>query len=330
MIIGKFKNNHPFTLTLLVIVALALWLDGFFLHQHTSLPQANHAPLYTLLVGFFEQNTLLSVVLSFLFMIAQAFMFNAIVTDKNLVERNSKLPALMYIVLMSSSFNLFGMHPVWFANFFMLIALSKMFEVFREEAVFIEIFNVGFFISLASLFYFPALSLILLFIASLIIYYLVNLRALLASLIGLGLPYIFVALYYYWFNRLQEQWDTFARLPFDAGLSSMQFVPFGWVSIIIIGFIGIIAITRLYLGTLRDKPIRIRRRYNVLLVYLLISIASVAFAGKHTIFHHGIIMLPLAGILAGFFQVNNRKMANEILFTILLLLIVVGKLARLD
>jgi membrane-associated HD superfamily phosphohydrolase len=114
------------------------------------------------------------------------------------------------------------------------------------------------------------------------------------------------------------------------GLSSLQFVPFGWVSIILIGLIGLIAIGRLYLGSLRDKPVRIRRRYIVLLVYLLISAVAVIFAGKHTIFHHGIIMLPLAGILAGYFQENKRNTVSEVIFTILLLLVVVGKLARLD
>ncbi len=330
MVIGNFKTNHPFMFALLVIIAVVLWLDGFIFYRQVLVYGQNHAPLYGLMVSFFSQYKFISVLLSFLFMLLQAFMFNKVITDKNLVDRNSKLPALMYIVLMSSSFSLFGMHPVWFANFFLIITLDKIFDVFREEAVFIEIFNVGFFISLASLFYLPALTFIFLIISALIIYFLVNIRGLLASLMGFLLPYLFVILYAYWHDSLDENLSGLLASQIDPVFLSLQIVPYGWVSIVLIGLIGLVSVSRLYLGALRDKPVRIRKRYQVLLVYLIIALVAVIFAGKHVPIHHGIIMLPLAAIIAGFFQENKKATLNEIFFTLLMLLILVGKLARLD
>lgn len=315
---------------LLVIIAVVLWLDAFLLFRQVSLPTENNAPLYSLVVAVFANRPFLSVLLSFLFMIIQAWMLNRVITSKNMVDRNSMLPALVYIVLMSSTFSLFGLHPVWFANFFLIITLDKMFDVFRDEAVFVEIFNVGFFVSLASLFYFPAMIFIFLIISALIIYFLVNIRSIFASLIGLFLPYMFAALYFYWNDISFAQIFLAGTLQVTAEFLTRHIVPFGWVSIIVIGLTGLIAILRLYLGALRDKPVRIRKRYQVLLIYLIVAVVSVLIAGKTIDIHHGIIMLPLSAIIAGFFQENKKALLNEIIFTLLLLLMLVGKLARLD
>lgn len=329
MIIGKFKTNHPFLFGLLIIIAIVFWLDGFIFFRQTELPDQNAAPLYLLISDLFENHKMISLIFSFFFMLLQAFMFNRVIADKSIVDRNSWLPALIFIVLISSSFNLFGLQPIWFANFFMLIALDKVFEVFNEDSVNIEIFNVGLFISIASLFYFPATLFIILLISALVLYYQLNLRAILASIGGLILPWIFVILYYYWFDLLGEKLVYLQELSINFNLLALPITPFGWASIGVIGLISITAIVRLYLGTLRDKPIRIRKRLQILLIYLVLSIVSIAFVGTHVNVHHGIIVLPLAGIIAGFFQENKRALLGEILFSLLLLLLLVGKLARI-
>ncbi len=329
MIIGKFKTNHPFLFGQLIIIAIIFWLDGFLFFRQTELPGRNAAPLYLMISDLFENYKLISLFFSFFFMLLQAFMFNRLIADKNIVDRNSWLPALIFIVLISSSFNLFGLQPIWFANFFMIIALEKVFEVFDEDTVNIEIFNVGLFISIASLFYFPATLFIILLIAALIIYYQINLRAILASVAGLLLPWIFVILYYYWYDLLGEKLNYLRELRINFDLLSLPITPFGWAAIGVIGLISVIAIVKLYLGTLRDKPIRIRKRLQILLIYLIISILSISFVGTHVKVHHGIIVIPLAGIIAGFFQENRRALLGEILFSLLLLLLLVGKLARI-
>lgn len=316
-------------IALLLIVAALLWLDGFIFYRQAELTSEGAAPLYILIAQLFNQYKWWSVLLSFLFMLIQAFMINRVIADKNLVDRNSWLPALLYIVLMSSSFNLFGLHPVWFANFFLIIALNKMFEVFKDETVNIEIFNVAFLISIASLFYLPALLFIFLLIAALITYFLLSIRELLASIIGVLLPYIFVTLYYYWFDQLEEKIGYFSALTINIETIFKQIVPYGWASIVVTGLIGLVSISRIYLGTLRDKPIRIRKRFQVLLAYLIISVVSVIFAGPLLEVHYGIIMLPLSVIIAGFFQENKKLQINEAFFNMLLLLILLGKLARL-
>lgn len=330
MIIGKVKTNQPFMFSLLLIIAVALWTDGFFLFGKTSLPTENMAPFYSIIVHLLGPYKLTGTLMSFFFMIIQAWMFNRALTDKNLVDRNSKLPALIYIVLMSSHSSLIGLQPLWFANFFLILALDKIFDVFRDEAVFIEIFNVGFLISLASLFYYPALAFILLIISALLVYYLTNIRAILASVMGFMLPWLFVALYYYWTDSIAEQLQVLTTVNFDLAIFSWTTGYWSWIRLIATALTGLIAISSIYLGGLRDKPVRIRKRYQVILVYLLISLLALVFTGNLTTIHAGIILLPLAAIVAIFFQENRNNLLNEILFSILLLIAITGIILNFD
>ena len=330
MIIGKFKEKHPFLFVLLPVIALVLWSDAFFGYNATALSSKNAAPLYYWIAVFFDQHRFWSVLLGFSLMIIQAYMFNRVITDKGLVDRNSQLPALFYIVLMSSSFSMMGLHAIWFANFFLIISLDKIFDVFNEDDVFLEVFNVGFFISIASLFYLPSLWFVLLLIASLFIYYLVNIRGILAAILGFFTPFMFLTVYYFWHDKLAEKATQYFSLQnLFSEFSLFNIVPIGWASIGVIGTVALVAITRTYIGGLRDKPVRIRKRFQVLLTYFIIALITIPFAGKQVYLHQAIIMPPLAAILARFFQENKKVFWNEFFFTLLILLIIVGKLARL-
>lgn len=329
MLIGKFKEKHPFLFILLPIIALVLWSDAFFMYNSVSLSSKNAAPLYYWIAVFFDQHRFWSVFLGFFFMIIQAYMFNKVITDRGLVDRTSQLPALFYIVLMSNSFSLMGLHPIWFANFFLIICLDKIFDVFDEDNVFLEVFNVGFLISLASLFYIPALWFILLIISSLFIYYLVNIRGILASGIGFLTPYFFLGLYYFWFDQLDEKVAGFFNFSNLFSDFSYSLTPINWASIGVIGLVTLVALARIFLGGLRDKPVRIRKRFQVVLVFFTIATLTIPFAGKLIHLHQAILMLPLSVILAHFFQENKKVFWNEFFFTLLILLIIVGKLARL-
>jgi len=330
MIIGKFKSNKPLMFASLLTIAIVLWIDGFIGYNQTALPVENATPIYRLIAVFFESYSFLSVLLSFVFMLVQAFMFNRVITDKNLVVRNSWLPALLYIVLMSSSFSFFGLQPIWFANYFLIIALDKMFEVFMDESANIEIFNIGLFISLASLFYFPAIVLLLLLISALVIYYLLNIKQIIASVLGVLIPWFFVFLYFFWFDLTDQANIQIQSFYLNRGLLTTTITPFNLAYIWVIGIITLVSMIRIYLGISRDKPIMIRKRLQVLLAYLIIATLTTLFAGAELPINHGLLLLPVAALISVFFQENKKNFINEISFSILILMIIIGKLARID
>lgn len=329
MLIGKFKSNNPLLNIILFLLAILFWIDSFIYFSNVELSSEHQAPLYAFIYRLFSQYPFWSVLLSFFFMLLQAFMFNRVITNKNLVDRNSYLPALVFIVLMSSSFKLVGLQPFWFANFFLIVALDKIFDDFDEQDTYKEIFNVGLLIGVASLFYYPVLGFFVLIWISLIIYYLVNVKSLLASLMGLLLPYLFVASYYFWFNKLSiefREWWSFFQSLFD---NPLLLNTFQWVTFSIVGVTTLIALVVIYGSGLRDKPVRLRKRHRVLLYFFLISLVLMVIYFEDLYVNRGIAGLSLAGVLAVFFQENKKNLWSEFLFTALLILVLVGKLLQL-
>ncbi|MFP4289722.1 MAG: hypothetical protein ACLFQS_10735 [Bacteroidales bacterium] len=329
MLIGKFKSNNPLLNIILFLLAILFWIDSFIYFSEVELSGQHQAPLYTFIYRLFSQYPFWNVLLSFFFMLLQAFMFNRVITNKNLVDRNSYLPALVFIVLMSSGFKLVGLQPFWFSNFFLIIALDKIFDDFDEQDTYKEIFNVGLLIGVASLFYYPVLGFFVLIWISLIIYYLVNIKSLLASLMGLVLPYLFVATYYFWFDKLgvefREWWSFFQSL-FD---NPLLLTTFQWVTFSVVGVTTLIALVVVYGSGLRDKPVRLRKRHRVLLYFFLISLVLMVIYFEDLYVNRGIAGLSLAGVLAVFFQENKKNLWSEFLFTALLILVLVGKLLQL-
>ena len=329
MLIHKFRKYQFSTPLVLLLTGLVLWLDGFILYSQLSISLAEAAPLYNLVGRLFKDYPLLNVSLAFVFLYFQAFMVNQLATSKNLIDRQSFLPGFLYLVLMSSSFEMLSLHPVLFANFFLIIALNKILNVYDEKEVMLEVFNVGMLISIAGLFYFPALTFFLLLIIALGIYFLANLRGIIASIFGLLTPFLFLGVYYYLRDMLALKTEELISGFGLFRLFQQDFSAFSKVYGLFLGLLAVFTFLKLfqYLG---DKPVRIRKRYTVLMYFFLVSLVSVLFVTHYFKVHHGLLMLPLSTVFAVFFQEIRRKAWAEVFFSLMIFLILAGKFARLD
>lgn len=327
MIIKKFISGNRFLPAYLVLWALVLWFDAFVFYKQTSfvIPE-NPAPLYELIIFVFSDVAFLNVLVAFVFVIVQAFMINNLLTSKNLVERNSFLPALIYVTLMSFSFKMFGLNPVLFANFFIIIALDKIFDVYNEEEVFLEVFNVGLLIGVASLFYLPAFVFYLLLLAALAVYFLIRLRGFLSSLLGFMTPWFFTVVYYYLSDQLSGWIETFFDSLVLFKLFSYNFQLFSEVFFIFIALISIVALFRTYTFFVKGKPVRIRKRFTVLAYFILFSVLSSFFVVESFTEHFAMILIGLSPVIAVMIQEIKRRYIKELIFSLIVMLIIAGKL----
>ncbi len=330
MFISTFKTSRVYLPVLLIAVAFVLWLDGFWFYNETIVANDNRAPFYNIIAGFFESYKLLNVLLAFIFLIVQAFMLNNVITSKNLVDRHSYMPGFIYAVLMSSSFDMFSFHPVLIANFFLILILDKIIDIFDENKVYFEIFNVGLLTGVASLFYFPAVFFILLAMIALFLYYLVSLRAILATFIGFFTPFFFLGLYYFMIDKLHIYFAMFADIFSPCFILNLESGLFFRAYMIVFAFIALTALFKVYFVVIRERPMRIRKRYNIILYFLLISIISLFFITDIHIIHHGLVSIPIAVVMSCFFHSNKKKLWNELLFTLLIVFLFLVKFDRYD
>ncbi len=326
MLIKRFKKFSPLTVILLLLAGLLLWADAF-MSDHAVAEVINPALFYQLLQPLILRFPLTASILAFAFIMIQALVLNQSMINRGMLDRHSLMVSLMYVILMGSHVSLTVLHPVVFSNFFLILALHRIWLVYEEEEVIKEVFNVGLLTAMAGLFFYPALIFLLLNISCLFVFYVISSRSLLAAFIGFGTPFGFTALYYFMTDQLAERWDKMSFSLFYLNWWEAEFPLPEKLFVVFIALLALLALFRLLFSFLPDKPIRMRKRYMVVVHYFFIGAISLVFSGVHFFYHIGLLAVSLSILLAFFFQHQGRRWVAEVFFVILLALIIAMRLA---
>lgn len=195
-----FDSNKPFLVFPLLLLSLLLHVRLFF--EGVSLVDVQaQAPIALSIVAIFDLKNGMPIWLIFflssILLFLAALVFNQFFTDSKFIERQSYLPAYSYILIGSYFPEFLQLQPMLVGNIIFLLALSQLFSAYNPGSAFKAIYNSGFLIALAALFYYPfllvvtAVFLILLIIRGFIW------REWLLALLGVLSPFYFVASYYY-------------------------------------------------------------------------------------------------------------------------------------
>lgn len=330
MIIHFHRRPYNSQLIIFIPFILLLWVDAM-IFPIEPVTLSFQTPLYTGLTILLQKIPVrLNIVLAFLLIITQAVIINASLINHKIIARNTLLPFLIYFVLMSYSPEVQTVHPVLIANFFLLLALNLNLGIYLKPEPYREIFNSTFFISLASLFYLPSLIFLILVWISLLIYRISSLREWIISLSGLLAPYLFIAFYYYWTDSfgifIQDYIGTMFRfhpfyIIFTKPLLGESYIALGVVLaiLLIIGFIKISLETT-------EKVITVRKRMNVIIFWVFITLISFFWASDHLLIHACLLAIPACILIVYFFTGIRRIAVAEIFFTMIIFLIAVIKL----
>lgn len=325
MLIRIFKQNAPLTPILLLVVGLLLWADGFIFYKKVSLVVDDPAPLYGLFASMLQGLPLLSLVFAFALLMLQVFIVNYIAQANSLLSRPSWLPGFLYLVLMSSDPSLISFHPLLPANLFLLIALARALLAYSEGDVMPEVFNVGFLIALAGLFYFPALVFFLWLIPVLGLYFLLHLRGLAAAIMGFLTPFFFLFTYFYLSDQLEGRLEQMLAQYDPLLILEQSYSLFSTIMIIFLALLSFLAFMKLTMVYIKDKPVRIRKRFRVLIFFFVFSLLSILVVTDYFDVHHGLMMIPLSIVLSVFFMEMKRKWLAEVVFYLFLALVIAGK-----
>lgn len=326
MIVSLFRKSQWYTPIFLVILGLLLWVDAFWhLDRWASFSDYSSGPFYHFLIPTLEANPYIALSLSFTLLMIQVFYINHIATSKEFIDRFSALPALVYLLLMSSHPQLITPHPLLFANGFLLIALNKTFKANQEHLVMPEVYNVGLLTALAALFYFPSVVILLLLILSLFVYYLISLRAILAAVFGLITPIVFLGIYYFLTGDLETRL-TEATIYFEP-MNIFRQTP-GTLELVFVltaGLLAFLSFSRLLLMYMPDRPIRIRKRIMVLFISFIVSLLSYVVATDYLHIHYGLLVIPLSIALSFFLHDLGRKKITGFIFVVFVLVVLASR-----
>jgi len=329
MLIRIFKQNAPVIPLLLLLAGLLMWVDGFFLATVPGAATEGHAPLFEPLAAAFESMPVLSVITAFVLLMLQVFLVNYMVQANNLLGKPSWLPGFLYLLLMSSDPSLTSLHPVLVANLFLIWALARTLAAYSEGDVMAEVFNVGFLIAVAGLFYYPAMVFFLWLLVALGVYFLLSLRGLVAAFMGFLTPLFFLFTWYYLSDQLESRLGHMVAQYNPFLVFEQSYEPFSIAMMLMLALISFLSFLKISLAYVADKPIRIRKRIRVLVYFFVLALASILLATDRFDVHHGLLMPPLAIAWSVFLLETKRKWIADLMLYLFLMLVIAGKVINL-
>ena len=313
----KFRRNHFFNSILLLPYAIVLRLMGFFYGEEWTASSGGF-----LSQSYFDwsSSAIFENILAIFLIFIQGVMINRIVIINRLSNGIHLFAGLFYILLISIVPHNQFLSPVLLANTFMILGITDLFYAYKRAETSGKIFNAGFWIGLASVFYSPYILFTIFGLIGLSVLRVFKIKEMFQFIIGVLTIFFLVSVWAFWhrsdlsfFNELIINFDF---LNFN---SISSYYDYGKLAIFaILTTIAIILYNR---NTIK-KSIQARKKIDVLYWMMLFCGLSIFFFASMDIYHLEALSIPLS-IFIGFqvFYMKSRPMAellHLVLFSIAL------------
>jgi hypothetical protein len=320
MFVKIFKKKYTLQLLILAIVPIIFWSQAF-INPPEVISNNFDMPLYKVIYDFAKDYQLFSTIAAFVMVFLQGLLLNQLFTNNHLSQKNTFLPAFIYILLMSCSYNCMTLNSMLFANFLIIFALYFFLRCHDKKEGIDEIYNSCALLSLASMFFAPSIIFIIWIWFGLIIYKLYKWRSWGMSLLGLITPYVLLFIFYY-LNGMSFHENILANthkwLHFDFNFLSEP------IQVVYIASLLFFAIPAIFttLSSRSNRVIEYRKKSAVMFTLLIISL--IPFALSKTEYNMSFIFaVSLSFFFSNFFlQYNNERKINTFFIIFILISII--------
>lgn len=249
----------------------------------------------------------------------QALIINSIVARNRLATEINLFPGLFYILVGSAIPAFQDLSPFHLANTFLILSFGQLIRVYRQNRCMDHLFNAGFFIGLASLFYGPYLLYLLPVLVGLNILRAFNGREWMATILGAMLPLIWLLIVGFLTDQsisYRQQWyDSFNFL--DAELQAMNGMTLG--SFGIMG-LAVIWVLTSYGANMQKTIIEMRKKIDIQ-YWLLLFAFVVAVCSAQLSLSHLLLLAPMTGILLSYQFTRMARATAEIVHLLLVIVV---------
>lgn len=313
----------------LVFVALVLfWIRP--LVAPAPMDAGEHpAVLYGLVCQLLHSLPRLAVVFAMLLILAEGIYVNVLLANIGLVPQNSLLPSLLYVLAFSVAPT--TLTPAILASGFIIVALDQL--LLRGSLLTIpssKVCGATMLISIASLFYQPAILFVVSYLLIAANYRLYNWRDWMVMLLGLAIPYTALLLILYLCETITPWWQT-TLSAFQLSAASPHFSTLTWIALSVLCSVFIWSLL-LVAGRLSERPaVWQRNATTVILITIggfLVTI-FVPLSSHPAVFPY--LALPSAFCTTRLLLAANdthtgfgRKKNRQLLYNIILILIIIA------
>lgn len=317
MLITLFRTGYLLQYLLFFIISAALWIPAFLQPIPMPEPKGLTEPLYLIFYQWLANVPIAVTSVAFILVLTSAILLNIIMVFHDLVARYSMLPAITFIVLISSTPSALTLYPALFAIALLIIVVYIMYGMYEKEQVLKDTFTIGLLIALTAMFYLPALLLILFVFSQLMIFRILRWREWAIPVIALLLAFVYLFTYFLLTDQLEQAAQDY--LSFFNNLT-YTFVSFNIYDIVILGVILITlllpAVTKI-VTTSGSYIIFMRKKLSVSVWFVIYGTLMIFISGD--LMMNRVIFLPASIVIAHFFDASKKSPWNELVFLFLTL-----------
>ncbi len=323
-----FKSNNPgvtaFYIAYLVVFRLCFVfapVDPAYVFTHSE--PFSHL-FFAMLQSPLQSHKWLSPVLAGLICFIQALLINDIVNENKVHARKNYLAGLLFIIISSFFKESLLLSPALLSLTFVILSVRRMFSLIKKEKAFGDVFDVGFLIAIAGLFYFPATLFILFAYIGVGTMRPFSYRDWIIILLGVLSPYMVVFTGFFWYDKAPAMFSELANAHDHTWLNGLVLRPEDWI---LFGALFMLTAASLVLlpGALYSSLIQVRKFSTALITLLLLIGVSFTMQQTAHLSHWVLLSLPLAIIFSMVVMQIKNKWVSEVMHLILILLVLGGQ-----
>lgn len=265
-----FKHSYLSQHIVIVVMAIILWLPTFITKSAFFIGD-DITPLYNIFISIFDFSPFLINLISFAVFVVSLFLFNSVLSANRLVNKYSTVGALTFLLMMCSTPNLHICYPFILACPFILMAMHTLFLIYQTENPENYMMNIGYFVAIASLFYYPSVFLMLWVLLSFVILGFKGLRQLLIPVVAfmiVNAMVIGIAFLVGKYNNLIEAYLTF----FDNISFSFNLTSGNRIFLLTTTILFLISLVKVIGNRSSDYGSNYRKRVGVGFVLMILSV----------------------------------------------------------
>ncbi|MFT7298207.1 MAG: hypothetical protein ACI81S_001196 [Sphingobacteriales bacterium] len=319
MLTRLFNNSQPYTILILFGFLLLIRIPMFFAGINPPIetmaePLGNFMFLLNGSVFYFSWINLL---LALFLLLLQALFFNKITNEYNFYPRTTYIPGLVYGLVLSLFPQYLFLSPFLILNFFVLLVLQKIFSLYKSNTPIQALFDIGFLIGIASLFYFPIVWMLLVTIIAIGYLRPPAWREWISLILGFLLAFVFCWFIYFWIDQAKGFWTIFSSFGVNQSFFRGEFPwdKFSMMVIIPILLLLVMAVNNFF-KTFVKTVIVVRKYFQVLMVMFVVGLLSFFLSKDNSLYHFSWVAIPIAFILTNYFQRSTKLWLSESLLMV--------------
>lgn len=311
-----FRNSYLVQYLAIALLFIMLWLPSFITGNVDVTWRSGVTPLYNLVADILDFWPPAMLLFAMLLMGFEAAFFNSMMTVNQITGMVHTLGAVAFLLMMNLLPVQTTFYPFLLASVFLLMFVHTLFAIYQTPHPELYLLNAGFFVSFASMCWFPSVLLMIWGIVGLSIIHKGSLRFHIIPFIGLLLPYFFYFGAHFVMGDLMEVWQAYADY-FSSFRLSVE--GFSWLKIVLLGFLLLVLFVPLLLPFhySLERSVSVRTKIAMTYNLLLLGIIMLFFGGDPM--QSGVIFIALS-ILFSYYMayLDQLKWSNLTLFILLL------------